>query len=274
MAYAFASNGVKTPEMNHSHQNNIFQGGRLPSLVLLDRDGVINEDVGSPGVLHSSQLKLTPGAGSALGRLKRAGCKLALITNQSCVGKGLISEEDLVDDILKVMQDMLMEEDKDALLDHMFYCTSVKDSGDWRSKPNPGMVEEACAMFGIDPADCVMIGDAVRDLEAAASGGVPLRILVETGYGKGIMHGREASSSGIEGEAGSLELDLIDEQFCRKFQEPIGVHIYLRTQQCDTEDEDHDPEPYISVLPFYYAKNLKSAVDWMFHRKVKTLNEK
>ena len=58
-----------------------------PALILLDRDGVINEDVGAPGVVRPSQLKLSPRAGYAISRLKQAGCSVAILTNQSSVGK-------------------------------------------------------------------------------------------------------------------------------------------------------------------------------------------
>ncbi len=78
----------------------------VPRLILLDRDGVVNEDVGAPGVLCPSQLELTPNAGIAIGRLKRSGCKIALITNQSCVGKGLINIQQL-HDIHQRIQDMV-----------------------------------------------------------------------------------------------------------------------------------------------------------------------
>ncbi len=67
----------------------------VPRLILLDRDGVVNQDVGAPGIICPSQLQLTPNAGIAIGRLKRSGCKIALITNQSCVGKGLINIQQL-----------------------------------------------------------------------------------------------------------------------------------------------------------------------------------
>jgi D-glycero-D-manno-heptose 1,7-bisphosphate phosphatase len=99
---------------------------KLPKLFLIDRDGVINQDVGSPGVLSPSQLQLTPGAGIALGKIRRAGCKVAVITNQSCVGKGLISEQHLVSKIHGTLQDMLLLEDPDAVMDCILYCTSLR----------------------------------------------------------------------------------------------------------------------------------------------------
>ncbi len=57
---------------------------QLPKLVMLDRDGVINEDVGASGVLDCSEFILTPNASHAIGTLKRLGCSVVVITNQSC----------------------------------------------------------------------------------------------------------------------------------------------------------------------------------------------
>mmetsp|Transcript_8759 Transcript_8759/g.13246 ORF Transcript_8759/g.13246 Transcript_8759/m.13246 type:complete len:248 (+) Transcript_8759:31-774(+) len=213
-------------------------GGKVPALILVDRDGVVNVDVGAPGVLSTLQLELTPGAGRAIGQLRRAECKIALITNQSCVGKGLITEENLVGDIHGRLQDLLFQDDEDAKFDHIFYCSSLKDSGDYRMKPNPGMIEEAAQMFDIDPSDAVMIGDALRDLEAAANAGVPSRILVETGYGRQIMGGKKAPN-----EHGALELvDGSEGKF-------------------DWNEDVENIKP--SILPFLYAKNLYSAVQWI-----------
>lgn len=149
-------------------------------LVLLDRDGVVNEDVGSPGVLCPSQLRLTPNAADAIGRLCRAHFKVAIITNQSCVGKGLISEQKL-DEIHQKLISMLQEHDKDAVWDNMYICMSTMAENDPRMKPSPGMIVEACGDFSVKPSECVFVGDTAGDLQAAKSAGVPYRVLVATG---------------------------------------------------------------------------------------------
>jgi len=158
----------------------MLTGSNLPRLILLDRDGVVNEDVGSPGVVCKSQLTLTPNAAKAIGSLRRRGCKVVLVTNQSCVGKGLIPRQEL-DAINDHLQDMLRYDDDDAILDNIYLCTSVNESDDPRMKPNSGMIVEACQDESIPPDECIMIGDSLRDLEAAQSGGVPRKILVSTG---------------------------------------------------------------------------------------------
>lgn len=206
---------------------------RMPKLILLDRDGVLNEDVGAPGVLCPSQLMLTPCAGYAIGRLKRLGCKISMITNQSCVGKHLIAIEGL-HKIHDRLQEMLLAEDMDATLDHIFYCTSLKNSGDVRMKPNPGMIEEAIDHFDIDASNCVMVGDALRDLQAAAAAGVSFRVLVETGYGRDIMKGKSA---------------------------PLDSAEVVKDVTNYNVEENCTGEP--TELPFLYAKNLNSTINWI-----------
>ncbi len=212
-------------------------------LALIDRDGVINVDVGPPGVIDANDLELTEGAGLALGKLRRGGYKTALITNQSCVGKGLVTEDDL-SKIHKRMQELVLSQDPDAKFDKVFYCTSTQDQNDYRSKPNPGMIEEAMELFGDGNAkkfDTILfIGDTLTDLQAAASANVPTRILVETGYGHGIMMGQSAPSA----EGSVTVVDKHDER-----------NIDLTTiSDCISKP---------SIFPFLYAKSFASAVEWI-----------
>jgi len=220
-----------------------------PRLILLDRDGVINHDVGAPGVLHSSQLKLTNDAANAIANFRNHGCKVVIITNQSCVGKSLITNNDLIS-IHDTLQTMLLEDNANAVIDQIFTCTSLRDSGDYRMKPNPGMIYEACDYFGFQPEECVMIGDALRDLEAASAAGVPTKILVETGYGLGIMNGQTALSGdcGNEADNGNTIVRLVDDQYCQKFGYPLGMTM-------DT------------ILPFYYTKDLSMATSWILQEQ-------
>lgn len=221
-----------------------------PKLVLLDRDGVINDDLGAPGVLHPSKLRLTMNAGFGLGQLQRAGYKVALVTNQSCVGKGLITEKDLSNLHIR-LQEMLLEEDRNAKFDQIFYCTSLQESDDHRRKPNPGMIEEAMALFAGDVDvsafdNLFFVGDTLGDMEAAARAGVPTRILVETGYGRGIM-GKEAPN-----DDGAVEV--VNEK---------GSNIELTHMAENYDDDDVSSNEKSSIFPMLYAKNFSSAVEWI-----------
>jgi D-glycero-D-manno-heptose 1,7-bisphosphate phosphatase len=202
-------------------------------LILLDRDGVINEDVGSPGVTHPQQLQLTPQAGTAIGNLKRAGYSVALITNQSCVGKGLITSQQL-DEILDTLQQMCLEQDPDARWDRVYVCTT--DSGDdHRKKPSPGMIKEACRDFQVSPAETVFVGDTHTDLQAAVRGGVPVRILVATGYGMGWM-----------------------QQWFPDVRPPTRPQFFTTAEESD-----------LDVLPFLFVQNLQAASEWILETQAK-----
>lgn len=231
----------------------------LPRLILLDRDGVINHDVGAPGVLHPSQLILTNGAAKAISNFRNCGCKIAVITNQSCVGKGLIDEKNDLANIHNVLQQMLLEEEEGAIIDTIFHCTSLRESDNYRMKPNPGMIHEASAFFGIHVDECVMIGDTLTDLQAAASADVQCRILVETGYGLGIMNGEKAPSCKSGGETGNhnSEVKYIDDEYC-------GNREYNNNNNNNNTEGQKDG-CWNKILPFYYAKDLAAASSWLLH---------
>jgi D-glycero-D-manno-heptose 1,7-bisphosphate phosphatase len=134
-------------------------------LVLADRDGVLNEDR-PEGVQRPQDLQLIPGAAAAVRRLNAAGIPVALVTNQSALGRGLIGWNEL----------------EGARLDLVLVAPDAPERAGPRRKPAPGMLLEAMERFRVAPADAVMIGDDLRDLEAAAAAGCR-RILVETGKG-------------------------------------------------------------------------------------------
>ncbi len=147
-------------------------------LVLLDRDGVLVKD--RPDyVKHPGELVLLPGVGEALARLNRAGVPVALVTNQSVVGRGIINES-MLHRIHDHLRSQLHREG--AFLDAIYYATDSPDAAGPRRKPNPGMLKEALARFAAEPRTTPMVGDTLGDLEAAAAAGCQ-RILVRTGKG-------------------------------------------------------------------------------------------
>lgn len=147
-------------------------------LVLLDRDGVLNEETPNY-VKHPGELQLIPGAAGAVARLNAAGLKVAVCTNQSVVGRGIIDEAMLGRIHQKLSEELARE---GARLDMILACTDHPDRATRRRKPGPGMLEEAIRRFNADPAQTPMIGDNLRDLEAAVAIGCP-RHLVRTGHG-------------------------------------------------------------------------------------------
>ncbi|MDA0260816.1 MAG: HAD-IIIA family hydrolase [Proteobacteria bacterium] len=155
-------------------------------LVLIDRDGVLN--IERPGYVETpGQLELLPGAAAAVGRLNQAGISTALITNQSVVGRKRIDGATL-EKIHARLQQLLAAEK--AHLDMIVCCTDPPWAPTARRKPNPGMLWEAIRAAGTFPPDTVMIGDDLRDIQAAARAGCR-RILVRTGKG------REVEAAGL-----------------------------------------------------------------------------
>lgn len=147
-------------------------------LVLLDRDGVINRDA-KIGILRVEDFVMLPGAAQAIARLCEAGFRIAICTNQSAVGRGQLSVA-----TLDAIHDRLREQVRAAGGDihAVYYAPDIPEAPTARRKPGPGMLIEALQHFGADAARTPMVGDMLRDLQAAHAAGCP-RILVHTGKG-------------------------------------------------------------------------------------------
>ena len=153
--------------------------------VFLDRDGVILELV---DYLHRAEdLRLMPGIGDALQALNRTNIPVIIITNQSGVARGILSEEKLAE-LHELMKSLLAE--AGAHVDAIYYCPHHPEAGfaPYRRtcncrKPAPGMILRAAAEFNIDLARSVFIGDTRADMTAAHNAGVGTTILVLTGHG-------------------------------------------------------------------------------------------
>lgn len=148
-------------------------------LVILDRDGVINEE--SPHFIKSPEEWLPiPGSLAAIARLKRAGFEVAVATNQSGVGRGFYSEEMLHQIHLK-MTTALSEHD--ATFDGIFYCPHAP----WQQcdcrKPAPALFYKIAKNLHQNVFESICIGDSLRDIEAALCVGAK-PILVLTGNGQ------------------------------------------------------------------------------------------
>lgn len=147
-------------------------------LVLLDRDGVINVDTPT-GVLTQAEFVLLPRAVEAIAMLTHAGCTIAICTNQSAIGKGWTTEKILADIHAAMLADIEKQGGKIA---RIYHAPEHPDVPSLRRKPAPGMLLDALHDFNAEAARTPYVGDALRDLEAAASAGCP-RILTRTGKG-------------------------------------------------------------------------------------------
>lgn len=167
-------------------------------LFLLDRDGVLNEDR-ADYVKTPDELVLLPNAPAAVARLNRNGVKVAVVTNQSAVGRGIIDTVMLERIHHKLTAELAAQ---GAHVDAVFVAPDAPDAATERRKPGAGMLREAMAAFGVGPADTIMIGDSARDLTAAAKAGCR-RLLVRGG------HGRHTLLAGLPRDA--LPVDIADD---------------------------------------------------------------
>jgi D-glycero-D-manno-heptose 1,7-bisphosphate phosphatase len=146
--------------------------------VLLDRDGTINEEVGY--VLRPDELRLIPGALEGLAELQGLGLGLLVVTNQSPVGRGLISADEL-DAIHDRLRELLAE--GGVTLDGIEVCPHLPDEGCTCRKPGTLMVERGANAFGFDPAESWIIGDHGGDMRLGRAVGART-YLVLTGHGQ------------------------------------------------------------------------------------------
>jgi len=151
-------------------------------LVLLDRDGVINRD--SPGTIRDPrQWRAIAGSLEAIARLSEGGWAIGVCTNQSGLGRGLISQQDL-EAIHTELTTRIAA--LGGRVDGLFVCPHTDDDGCDCRKPAPGLIHQACRALGHDPQGVPFIGDSGRDLEAARRAGAR-PILVLTGNGRATL---------------------------------------------------------------------------------------
>lgn len=148
------------------------------ALLLLDRDGVINENL-PQSVWRVEDFSFIPGSLDALKLLHQAGIKVAVCTNQSCVGQGYITQSRL-DEIHAYMCDRVRAHG--GMIHQIYAATDHPDNPTENRKPGAGMLLRALQDFGATPAQTPFIGDNITDMMAAQKAGCPA-ILLRTGHG-------------------------------------------------------------------------------------------
>ena len=144
--------------------------------VFLDRDGTLNVPPEPGGfVTDPRRLRLLPGVGPALARLREAGLALVVVTNQSCVARGLATLGDVAA-VNRALEAAL--EPYGVVLDRIEVCPSL-DPDDPDRKPNPGMLLRAAAVLGLDLGRSVTVGDSPRDVEAGRAAGTAAVLLAD-----------------------------------------------------------------------------------------------
>lgn len=150
------------------------------NLIILDRDGVINQDTG--GYIKSAdECVPIPGSVEAIGRLCRAGYTPVVATNQSGLGRGLFDLDDLEAMHAKLTQ---LVEAEGGALGGIFYCPHRPDDDCKCRKPRTGILDAIEAEFNTSVQGAPFVGDSLRDLLAGQSKGCH-PCLVRTGNGAG-----------------------------------------------------------------------------------------
>jgi len=159
------------------------RGGRIA--VFLDRDGTVNEEV--EFLRTPDQLRLITGAGTAIRSLNDHGILTCIISNQSGVARGFLTEEDLPSIHEKLRNELLHSR---ARLDKIYYCPHHPAEGkppynivcDCR-KPATGMLRRGEEDMGIDLERSFVVGDRIVDVQVGKAVGATT-VLVLTGYGR------------------------------------------------------------------------------------------
>ena len=145
----------------------------LSPAVFVDRDGTIMKDCDYCS--DPKDVRIFPGVPEALRRLKARGFKLIVITNQSGIGRGLMTVEQYRSVEAEVLRQV------DGLIDATYFCPDVPGQHSSCRKPSPGMILQANREHGIDLSRSFFIGDKEIDVECGRNAGVRT-IRVQTGF--------------------------------------------------------------------------------------------
>jgi D-glycero-D-manno-heptose 1,7-bisphosphate phosphatase len=148
-------------------------------LVILDRDGVINED-SEEYIKSAAEWHAIPDSLEAIAKLNRAGIKVVIASNQSGIARGFFTEQVLA----KIHQKMQAELTKlGGHIDDIFYCPHHPDDNCACRKPKPKMLLDILRKYKIDKKDVLVVGDKLADVQAAQKIGCDVA-LVKTGNGQ------------------------------------------------------------------------------------------
>lgn len=146
--------------------------------VFLDRDGVLNKPIFKSGRSYAptslDQFALYPDAFDATTRLKKAGYKIAVVTNQPDVGNGVTEKE-----VVQSMHDQLYQT---LPIDHIECCFETRSNPKNHLKPKPDMLFAAAKKLNLQTAHCTMIGDRATDIEAGQKAGCRSTVFIDHGY--------------------------------------------------------------------------------------------
>lgn len=147
--------------------------------LFLDRDGVINEDR-EDYIKSWEEFRFIKGVRPALKKIHQTGIPVVVITNQSIIGRGMVTEAEL-----SVIHDRMLKGVKKAggEILKVYYCPHHPDAHCSCRKPRIGMLKRAARELNLDLKRCLFVGDALKDIQAGSRAGCRT-LLVQTGQGK------------------------------------------------------------------------------------------
>ena len=146
--------------------------------IFLDRDGVINEDR-ADYVKSWEEFRFIKGARQALKKIHKAGIPVVVISNQSVIGRGIITEADL-----SVIHNRMLRaiQKSGSFITKIYYCPHHPDDHCHCRKPRIGLLKKAAKEMGLDLTKCILVGDNLKDIQAGKRAGCRT-VLVQTGHG-------------------------------------------------------------------------------------------
>jgi D-glycero-D-manno-heptose 1,7-bisphosphate phosphatase len=177
--------------------------------IFIDRDGTINTYI--PHLTKPESLSLITGSGEAIAKLNKAGFVVIVITNQSVISRGLLTEAGL-QKIHKKLRNMLFMHK--AVIDGIYFCPHHPDYGQHKicncRKPSPGLIQQAIQDHGIDLKKSIVIGDNITDIKAGWAAGCSAA-LVLTGLGKQMLSKMNKNATNKLAYIGDNLLDVVNQ---------------------------------------------------------------
>ena len=188
-------------------------------LVILDRDGTINEDR-DDYVKSPEEWVPLPGALEAIARLNHAGWHTVVATNQSGLGRGTFDMATL--NAMHTKMNQLLAK-QGGRIDAVFFCPHAPDESCTCRKPLPGLFEQISERFGVALRDVPVVGDTLRDLQAGVAVGCRPH-LVRTGKGARLDDAQLAALCGqVPGTVVHADLAAFAEYLVQREREDRGV---------------------------------------------------
>lgn len=146
--------------------------------IFLDRDGTLN--IEKSYLCDPDQLTLFPDVVPALNQLMQLGFRLFIVTNQSGIGRGYYTLEDMHRVNARLVEILKPE---GIVFDRIYFAPESPEEPSYGRKPSPNFLKDAAREFGLQLDQSFMVGDKISDLDCGKNAGVKASILVRTGYG-------------------------------------------------------------------------------------------